>query len=318
MRRWNLYLLIATVLFCAACSRGIATPVGNTSGNDIKLPPINNTPVPETVEIATSTVESAPEMLRVVFDTGATSALMKGTLPSSGKHSYILWITAGQKCSLRLSKDGNPLRGATLAMYGNDGKVLLSESEGATSWDGMIPSSQDYIIDVVGQEPNPIDYTLEVIIPPLMPELSEEKVKHALLNTDRGPVQLDEGIYSLSESTESGNEMLWSIEIIERYPIIFTDLDADGIDEAVAFTMEWSGGTGQFIALNIFVNQEGEAVNVAMEQLGDRIVVNATDVQDDQISLSLTVHGPDDPLCCPNMEVVQTYRFSEDTLVLIP
>jgi hypothetical protein len=46
--------------------------------------------------------------------------------------------------------------------------VLISDHAGATEWSGVLPVAQDYYIDVMAAvDSSVVDYTLEVVIPPL-------------------------------------------------------------------------------------------------------------------------------------------------------
>ena len=103
--------------------------------------------------------------VRIQFAPGATSAVVSGSAPPAGKVSYVLSAMAGQTMTVRLTvTQGLGL----IIIWGADGTVLISDHAEATDWSGVLPSTQDYFIDVrsAGDSP-PLAYTLEVIIPPL-------------------------------------------------------------------------------------------------------------------------------------------------------
>ena len=102
---------------------------------------------------------------RIQFAAGTTSALVSGGAPAGGVHNYVLSAMGGQTMTARLSvTQGLGL----VVIWGADGSVLISDHAEATEWSGVLPSTQDYYIDVEAAADNPaLKYTLEVTIPPL-------------------------------------------------------------------------------------------------------------------------------------------------------
>jgi heat shock protein HslJ len=49
--------------------------------------------------------------------------------------------------------------------------------------------------------------------------------------------------------------------------------------------------------------------------LGDRVQINTLSVEDGEIVVDMTMHGPEDPMCCPTQQVVQTYELRDNGLV---
>ena len=118
------------------------------------------------------------EPMRIQFQPGAISAQMPGSLVAGEMHPYVLNAAAGQEMTVNLtaSSAGSPAPGsAILVIWGADGTVLISDHADATTWTGVLPVTQDYYIDVRSVAQTPVDYTLEVIIPPATgaPETSE-------------------------------------------------------------------------------------------------------------------------------------------------
>ena len=118
---------------------------------DVTIPPI------------TATSESVPE--RIQFALGATTTEISGSLIAFDSTRYVLGASAGQQMSVVLT-DSNSGVGATLAIWGADGSILLTDSAGETAYYGLLPATQDYYIDVRSVVSSPIDYTLKVTIPP--------------------------------------------------------------------------------------------------------------------------------------------------------
>jgi len=102
---------------------------------------------------------------RIQFAPGAISALVSGSTPPAGTVNYVLGAAAGQTMTVRLTvTQGLGL----VVIWGADGVVLISDHAEATEWTGVLPSTQDYHIDVRSAADGPsLLYTLEVIIPPL-------------------------------------------------------------------------------------------------------------------------------------------------------
>ena len=93
------------------------------------------------------------------------------------------------------------------------------------------------------------------------------------------------------------------------------DLNNDGkIDAAVIYFYN-GGGSGSFVVLAAMINQDGNPVQVASEDLGDRTVVKSISIQGGKIILNLLVHGPKDSMAEPTVKQTRTYRLAGDKLV---
>jgi heat shock protein HslJ len=75
------------------------------------------------------------------------------------------------------------------------------------------------------------------------------------------------------------------------------------------------GGSGTFYDLAVVVNQNGTPTNVATTSLGDRVQINSSNVENNQIVVDMVQAGPDDPLCCPSQQVLKTFELQGDQLV---
>ncbi|MBP7686873.1 MAG: DUF333 domain-containing protein [Thermoflexales bacterium] len=104
---------------------------------------------------------------RIVFADGGTSALEQGSAGPGQTFPYVIYALAGQTMSVNLT----PLPGgkALLIIWGADGTVLISDHAEATTWSGVLLSSQDYFIDVRSAPGVWTDFWLDVVIPPLQP-----------------------------------------------------------------------------------------------------------------------------------------------------
>jgi hypothetical protein len=104
--------------------------------------------------------------VRIRFAPGATSAEVAGRLAANGVRHYVLRAIAGR----RMIVDPHTTYGQVgLVISGADGQVLLSGRVGRPGgvYDGIFPTTQDYLIGVRAEGGTSADYTLEITIPPL-------------------------------------------------------------------------------------------------------------------------------------------------------
>jgi hypothetical protein len=96
----------------------------------------------------------------VTFPSGATTVMLNGSTPKGYVFSYALACQANQVMTVSLNV---PATTAYLDVFGLATGTLLSASAKATSWTGTLPSTQDYIIEVipVGGE---VNYSLKVTV----------------------------------------------------------------------------------------------------------------------------------------------------------
>lgn len=95
----------------------------------------------------------------------------------------------------------------------------------------------------------------------------------------------------------------------------FGDLDGDGAGDAVLVLESDPGGSGVFFDLVALLNRAGRAVPLPPVPLGDRVQVNDVTIRNGSVQVNLVKHGPDDPQCCPSLDVSLPYRIDGETLV---
>ncbi len=103
-------------------------------------------------------------------------------------------------------------------------------------------------------------------------------------------------------------------------PVAFGDLNGDGVADAAVILTANTGGSGAFVNLHAVLNEGGKPADAGLALLGDRVQVKTLAIHADTagaLVVDLMTHGPKDPLCCPTMEVVQTYKLQGNTLVLL-
>ncbi len=118
------------------------------------------------------------------------------------------------------------------------------------------------------------------------------------------------GAVTLTDGFYENREQRWQVSLINRAGLIdFGDLDGDGTeDDAIALLLVNSGGSGQFVYLVPILDVETEPQPLGAVFLGDRVQVNSVAIADGQVTVNMVMQGPDDPLCCPTLEVTQVYE----------
>jgi hypothetical protein len=101
---------------------------------------------------------------RISFAPGGTSASVQGTTATPGLDRFVIRALGGQKMMVSVSATLGPV---ILIIYGADGNVLISDHAGATTWSGLLPTTQDYFVDTRSVGDATVDFTLQVTIPPL-------------------------------------------------------------------------------------------------------------------------------------------------------
>jgi hypothetical protein len=118
---------------------------------------LDTTDMPEAAE------EPPAEPTRIEFAEGEESISLTDTLDPEQTDRYVLSAAAGQEMSVDLESPGI----VALTIVGADGGVLKSELEGGNQWSDVLAESGDYYLDVKSLDESSVEYTLEVVIPPL-------------------------------------------------------------------------------------------------------------------------------------------------------
>jgi hypothetical protein len=127
-----------------------------------------------------------------------------------------------------------------------------------------------------------------------------------------GLAALKNGLYREAAAPGSVTEILVRATTLHD----FGDLDGDGTPDAVIVLESDPGGSGVFFDLSPVLNRGGQPLPLAPVALGDRVQVHSVDIGDDgSVRVELLKHGPNDPQCCPTLDVVLTYRLEGDRLV---
>jgi len=90
--------------------------------------------------------------------------------------------------------------------------------------------------------------------------------------------------------------------------------DLNGTPSAAVVTGSSGGGSGFFYIISLMQVQDGKPVEVATTSSGDRSPVLAIVIADNQLKLDYITQGPDQPMCCGNLRVVDTYSYADGKL----
>jgi len=94
---------------------------------------------------------------------GATSVTLKGTTVKGYVYSYALSCQAAQTLSASLSV---PASSAYIDIFGLSSGSLLSSTDKANAWTGVLPQSQVCVIEVIPTNGQVVDYALSVALTP--------------------------------------------------------------------------------------------------------------------------------------------------------
>jgi hypothetical protein len=105
----------------------------------------------------------ADSLTRIVFTRGTTSGTASGSLAAGATQSYVLWAYARQTIIVSVDSPGND---TLLEIYSRWSGISLCRTANAmTSWQGVLPRSEDYIVKVYNSGGSAQNYTLTVTIP---------------------------------------------------------------------------------------------------------------------------------------------------------
>jgi immunoglobulin-like protein involved in spore germination len=122
-------------------------------------------------------------------------------------------------------------------------------------------------------------------------------------------VQLTDGKFQ--QGTPGGAD---SISVAVSDFIAVGDLNADGTQEVAALISENYGGTGVFVFLAVYTNENGTLTFQNSTMVDDRPKLNTLSIEGGEIFLDAVIHGPDEPMCCPTLRTTRHYRFTDNQL----
>jgi hypothetical protein len=148
------------------------------------------------------------------------------------------------------------------------------------------------------------------------PALTLAELKSADLQTEYvsgGVVRLTGGEYREPAAAGAAAQTVVTL----AGPIAYAGL-VSGQPAAAAIVATQTGGSGTFLDLVVIGRRDGQATQIAGTHLGDRIKVEAIAFERGIVTLTMVVHGPDDPMCCPTQRSTRRYELRIDSLVPLP
>jgi hypothetical protein len=137
-----------------------------------------------------------------------------------------------------------------------------------------------------------------------------DSIQNALIFVDEcGWVRLTNGEYSLFIK----DSLDIRIHFIGYF--FFVDINGDGYKDVIACLSENDGGSGCFTSMDVFLNQHGSPHYISGPYIGDREGFDSLKVEDNDINVSFTIHGPNDPMCCPSEIEERSFTFANDSLI---
>ena len=146
------------------------------------------------------------------------------------------------------------------------------------------------------------------------PALAEEALANATYQsqyTKSGEATLVDGEYREQAAPGSATE---TVVMLTEHMVV-TQLE-DGQPAAAVILVTDPGGSGTFFDLHVLIASDGEPTDIATAFLGDRVQINSLSVNENGvIAVDMITQGPDDPMCCPTLHVLQTYVVQRGELV---
>ena len=99
-------------------------------------------------------------------------------------------------------------------------------------------------------------------------------------------------------------------------PSLVTDLNGDGTSDIVVVAYASTGGSGTFRYLFPLILDKAGHVSVGIpREAGDRSEMRSLSKRGDTVVLDYVTQGPDDPMCCPTLHALRSFRYSNGRLV---
>ncbi len=129
-----------------------------------------------------------------------------------------------------------------------------------------------------------------------------------------------EGSYTLSDGkyerapADSAPADRVLVTLMDRLYVIH-DFTGDGVDDGAFLLAANEGGSGVFTYLVGVSGRGGAPKGIYTAELGDRTMVRSLTASDSGVTVEYVAAAPDDPACCPTLNVRQTFPMRGDTLV---
>ena len=145
--------------------------------------------------------------------------------------------------------------------------------------------------------------------PPSLDEIANTTI-HGIYEA---PIQLQGGKYE-GEPFEPQGASFPRVGLIEEF-LLTSDLDGDGVEEAIVMLWESSGGSGTYGYLAALDREGSEVVNIATAEIGDRVQLRDSRISGKRVELDVLKAGPQDAGCCPGEMTTLAWELEDDSLI---
>ncbi|HET9906718.1 MAG TPA: LysM peptidoglycan-binding domain-containing protein, partial [Anaerolineales bacterium] len=220
-----------------------AANVGKTVSNGVELK------IPRNSARSTVPVTPQPDATRITFPAGTNTVTLPGTVTAAGKVRYVLNATAGQTLSIEVT--GAPTNELALAIYQPNGSALKAQDTTLT-WTGTIPTTGDYIIELVSvlvasNKPYNLKVTLSTPPPPTTPPPATGAIRVADINPGAGnsdPAHLavfNGTLYFSAVGNDNAGSELWKFEGPLSAASRVADINAGATGSDPSYLTEFNG-----------------------------------------------------------------------------
>jgi hypothetical protein len=140
------------------------------------------------------------------------------------------------------------------------------------------------------------------------PEIYFDKITFISRWTRSGKIRFTDGEYREAAAPGSAAEIVVRLMNKRAMGVLH------GLQTAAVFLVTDPGGSGPFFDLALLYKKPAGWVNVDTVLLGDRLV-HTVGIRENEIVVNMTVPGPGDGLCCPNLRVTKRFAAEEGRLV---
>lgn len=163
---------------------------------------------------------------RVSFNKGSTGATISNSVTTNQKKRYLLNCGTEERMTVQIRQGG-----INIAIISPNGQTIGNAVNGATQWQGQLPSDGEYIIEV--SAPNQSDYTINIEVLPSKntpvsstPEQTLNKFYELTVKDNKaaGKKFTTDNFTKKYSSTDADNQKTWvstfsSIEVTQTEPI---------------------------------------------------------------------------------------------------
>lgn len=126
---------------------------------------------------------------------------------------------------------------------------------------------------------------------------------------EAGQVTLVQGIYRAPAAPGSAAELVVRLTDWQTFGTLA------GKEAGAVVLVTQTGGTGTFYDLALLVPERNGWVNSDLVLLGDRVDIQKLVIRDNQVVVDMTTQGPQDPMCCPTLQVERRFAVQGGKLV---